>query len=891
MAIQNDLDAEQSENRPRQPLRGFTRTATPVPGAAATPRAFGFGFQRPEPKPVKPAGFGFNISSLPTLPKDSDAGVAELMEGLFPDDGERPAAKTPTVSADVTHVGVIERVSIYSDWAVGSMNTQERESLKITGTAVAHLKEGCEYVLTGRMKTHREYGEQLEVISFEPHIRPDEASILKFIVSNFTNVGKKTAERFVAQTKESGGQEGLEALRLKLISQPWEVTFESVSTRSTSFAPTGGAQPDPDGYTNPAATSEPPELPYVQRMLATKFGALRDLKASVLKLLATSLFAKVRAAGKSDVPVTDAAAALLAQDPYSPMRTIPGYGFRSADAIGTAMNIPRDAPVRLSALASFLVNDECESSGHVYLSEAQLRISLSRAEPTLELQALLKYGEESGDLILVEGKPGGRRIYPAALHATEQRLAHDLHDMLTDGKPLLVRRTFAQFKAKAIEVSKKLLGYELDEDQIKALHGIATSESRLHVISAGPGCGKTAIMEVFSAMMRSKKFEFTAPTGMASKVLTSRVQRQGYHASTMHSLLKGSPDGGFNVNREAPLSCDILVVDEGTMPTLQLFEAATAALPPRAHMIILGDPGVGPLAGQLPSIGPGRVMSDLLRLPGVDHHHLTAVKRNSGGILEVVNEIRAGALNCEDRDGVTFSNTLPDATTYFPTVAARYMDLIAKKGIENVVLLISRRAGEQDVPSWCSDYANTRLRDLVNPGGPKIPGTQLHIGDRIIIRDNMVLGKDKDGEDIRVVNGDKGTIAEYHPFGDPKKKGAQALTLILDDERTIMFPGDSVNELQLSYATTVHMSQGSEYKDVMLVMTPGRPSFMNQNMFLTGASRPREHLWVYGNDADLKRIAATPLPARNTSLVEFTTEMLQETLRQIESHADETPKV
>lgn len=134
------------------------------------------------------------------------------------------------------------------------------------------------------------------------------------------------------------------------------------------------------------------------------------------------------------------------------------------------------------------------------------------------------------------------------------------------------------------------------------------------------------------------------------------------------------------------------------------------------------------------------------------------------------------------------------------------------------------------------------------------------MNDRIVIRDNMTLGEDEDGNDIRVVNGDTGTITRFQPHNDPKRRGPQYVVIKLDDGRFIQFPGDSLKDLQHSYAATVHMAQGSEYKDVMLVMTPGQASFMNANMFLTGASRAREGLWIYGDDAELRRIAATKLP-------------------------------
>lgn len=841
-----------------------------VASAAKPPAARGFGFVfagSNAEAPPKQAGFGFGPISLDALP-------------------------VRKVAQDESFVGVVERVSIYGDWAVGSMNTVERQSLKITGSAVAHLKEGQEYTLTGRIKNHPSHGPQLDVVTFEPLIRPDVPSMVKFIATHFEGVGRRTAEKFLAQVKDEGGEAGLEALRLKLVNEPWAVTFESATTRKTSFGDRGASPATAaDAGEGPAAV-DAPEIPYVERMLATRFGAVRELRNATLKLLAAHLFGKAKATGDKDRPVTEIAAALLAQDPYAPMRTVPGYGWRCADQLGKALNIPQDAPSRLSALADYLVTDECNSSGHVFLREKQLRTRLAKTEPWLGLETLLDHAVASGDLRVDEDAAGNRRIYPAKLFETEKRLAEDLHGMLAEGKPLLTRRTFEQFHAKALEVSQRLLGYQLDEAQIRALFGIATSTSRLHVVTAGPGCGKTAIMEVFSAMMSHKLFEFTAPTGKAAKVLSARVERNGYTASTMHSTLKGSPEGGFAMNRNEQLDCEILVVDESTMPTVELFEAATAAMRPGAHLILLGDPGVDGLAGQLPSIGAGRVLSDILNLPGVDHHHLTATKRNSGGILEAVNEVRNYSLACEDRQGVTFSHGLPSASVYFQEVAAKYLELVAQKGIENVVLLMSRRASnDPEEPTWCTDFANPRLRDMLNPHAVRIPGTTLHVNDRIVIRENMTLGEQEDGGEVRVVNGDTGTITRFQPHTDEKRKGAQYVVIKLDDGRFIQFPGESTKDLQLGYAGTVHFSQGSEYKDVLLVMTPGQPSFVNANMFLTGMSRAREGLWIYGDDAELRKIAATRLPERNTTLVERVAELVQDNSRPTEgAAASEAPR-
>lgn len=856
----------------------------PPPAPVPAPARLGFGAVAPTG--AAPLGFGAAPVGAPA------ANQAQASFGFGGIASDAIAASQFRPAGDETFIGVIERVSIYGDWAHGSMNTEERESLKIVGPQVSHLKEGCEYEVTGRIKMHPSHGRQLDVVTFAPHIRPDEPSILRFIASHYEGVGKRTAEKFLATIKAESGQEGLEALRIKLINEPWAVSFEAVTNRRTTFGDKNAPADGGDDSDRPSIDA--PEIPYIQRTLATKFGALRELRPATLKLLAAHFYALAKATGDKERPITEVAAALLAQDPYSPMRKVPGYGFLSADAIGRALNVPRDASVRLSALADWLITDECDSNGHVYLREQQLRTRLAKSEPWLDMEVLLDHAVASGDVRIEEDARGMRRIFPAGLHETEVRLAEDLHRMITSGKPLLTKRTYEQFRTKAVEVSKRMLGYELDEDQMKALYGIATSPSRLHVLTAGPGCGKTALMEVFSAMMSHKMFEFTAPTGKAAKVLSSRVERAGYSASTMHSALRGSPEGGFGVNRTDPLNCQILVIDEGTMPTLKLFEAATAALPLDGHMIILGDPGVNGLAGQLPSIGAGRVLSDILNIPGVDHHHLTATKRNSGGILEVVNEVRNYTLDCTDREGVTFSHTLPPASIYFPDVAARYIDLVREKGIENVVLLMSRRSmrsqDEDDEASWCTDYANPVLREMVNPNALRIPGTTLHVKDRIVIRDNMTLEDDEEGREVRVVNGDTGTITSFQTHKDEKRKGPQYLMIKLDDGRLIQFPGDSTKDLQLSYAGTVHFSQGSEYKDVMLVMTPGQPSFVNANMFLTGMSRAREGLWIYGQDADLSKIAATKLPERNTALVERVKNLALEAQEDLERGPEDAPR-
>jgi exodeoxyribonuclease V alpha subunit len=286
-------------------------------------------------------------------------------------------------------------------------------------------------------------------------------------------------------------------------------------------------------------------------------------------------------------------------------------------------------------------------------------------------------------------------------------------------------------------------------------------------------------------------------------------------------------------------------------------------------------------------------LKDVLSLQQADHHRLTQTHRNSGGILDVVEQVRHGQIDCVNRPGVTFSNGLSEPEVGFSSIAAKYSTAVQKYGYEHVALIMSRRAGDPETPGWNTTYSNHVLRNMCNPNAIKVPGTRLYVGDRIIIRENMnvvdanagmnigansgskrkddldgMLDNDKD-DTVRVVNGDTGTILSFQKsYGPSKSMMPSSLCLKLDDGRTVYFPGSETNVLQHAYALTVHSAQGSEYKKVIAVITPGQASFMNRSMLFTGLSRARNELDINGENAAIRRVASTPLPPRNSALVE-----------------------
>lgn len=432
------------------------------------------------------------------------------------------------------------------------------------------------------------------------------------------------------------------------------------------------------------------------------------------------------------------------------------------------------------------------------------------------------------------------------------------------------------------QAAKSVFDGGLDESQEQALINILTSRTRLHTLTAGPGCGKTALMEVLVKVLSDKKFDFCAPTGKAAKVMTARLERLGQTCSTTYSMLQGSGPGDFAINADDQLTGDILVVDESSMLDLEIAQALMDAVHDDMHVILLGD------TRQLPSISPGMVLQDLLKVAGADHNRLTKPHRNSGGILDVVNEAGAGSVQTVDRESVKFSHGLGEASTEFHGVMAAYLGAVSRVGIERTVLIMPKRQGEVDQPGWNTTYSNAVLRQVLNPNAPKVVGTSFCVNDRVIVRQNMTLPQptpeelqtgrrmsddeeDEGGEDkrlqVRVVNGDTGTIKSYVAAPKGSREGLpQWITVDLDDGRRVHLPGAAAADMGLAYALTVHAAQGSEYTEVLMVVTPGTPSFMNRNMIFTGFSRARERLSVFGEDRVIAQVAKTPLPSRNTAL-------------------------
>lgn len=733
--------------------------------------------------------------------------------------------------------------------------TVDRKEVKVTGSSVKDLVEGASYVFRGAEKNHRVHGISFEVSSTSPYIAPNRRGLERYLERNFSGIGKAKAGEFVSQYLADFEDEdvGIESLRNKLLMEPWALDLTGVSKKAEFMGQKEGSA----------------ALEYVYRDFSTKLGGIPGMKDGILRPLAAYCIGETESqenAGLVAEKIKDAWE-FLANDPYSAIAEVDGYGFAMADLIGRSLSIPADALTRLRALVAHAVEEGCGRAGHVYLYEGQVETAIHELDKTIDASLAIKVALDSG-MIVADRDDDATKYYTPSLLRAELGLARHIVRLCKSAAPM-TKAPREAVSRKAQETAMSQWGYPLDASQLSALAGIMTSDKRIHTLTAGPGHGKSALMELLSMLLHKKQMLFVGPTGKSAKVLSNRISKHGRSASTIHSAYAGADPDSFQVNMNNPIEEDVLVVDESSMVDVELMLGLLNGVGDHTHVIFLGD------KNQLPSVSPGAVLRDMLAISAIDRHELSTPHRSSGGILDLVGQVGAGDVSCENAAGVEFSGSLGDAGTDFNVVAQNYIAAVQEKGFENVVLLMSKRRGDASLPGWNTTYANARLREACNPNAIKIPGTRLHIKDRIIVRKNLTA-KDANGEEAQIVNGDTGSILSFEKHEDGRNAGAKSLMLGLDDGRLIVLPSSDIDVLQHSYAMTVHSAQGSEYKHVVAVVTAGAPAFINQAMLFTGLSRAKEALQVFANDADVRKVARTPLPWRNSRLVERVCKILGE---------------
>ena len=564
---------------------------------------------------------------------------------------------------------------------------------------------------------------------------------------------------------------------------------------------------------------------------------------------------------------------VLEENPYKLADDIEGVGFRTADEIASRIGIHTDSDFRIQS-GIFYTLLQSVQEGHVYLEENVLS---ERAAQLLEveLKDIEKYLMDLAMTKKVVLKQDGEkvRVYPAQYYYMEMNTARMLKELNInyDEPDDLIRRRIDKLEEETEST--------LDEQQKRAVaeavkHGI-------FILTGGPGTGKTTTINAMIRYFLSEGMDIrlAAPTGRAAKRMTETT---GYEAQTIHRLLEvsGSPEesskGGFGRNQDNPLETDVVIIDEMSMVDLALMHALLSSVVPGTRVIFVGD------RNQLPSVGPGKVLQDLIESHAFPVMMLTRIFRQAQESDIVVNAHRINAgeevrLDNKSRDFFFLKRQDADVIiSVILTLIQKKLPRYVKAKMTDIQVLAPMKKGLLGV-----ERLNRILQQYLNP--PSVKKQEKEYGERLFrVGDKVMQTKNnyqleweiatKYGlvvdKGVGVFNGDIGIVTAIHTYDE-------TVEVEFDEKRKVKYPFKMLDELELAYAITIHKSQGSEYPAVVIPLLAGPRQLYCRNLLYTAVTRAKKCVTLVGNETVFREmIQNVDEQKRNTSLAERIQEIL-----------------
>ena len=678
------------------------------------------------------------------------------------------------------------------------------------------IVEGENIEAQGEYTEHPTYGQQFKVTSFEEKAPEDEEAIERYLGSGaIKGIGLAMAARIVRRFKED--------------------TFRIIEEEPERLA-------ESKGISNRKAME-----------IASQVNEKRDLRQAMIFLqqygITMNLAVKVYQAYGQDVY------GIIRENPYRLADDIDGVGFRTADEIAARVGIRMDSDFRVRSGILYTLL-QASGEGHTYLPETELTPRASKLLNVTAEQVEKQYMDLAIERkIILKQMEDQTQIYAASFYYMEANTA------------TMLKRLNVSYDVSDAEIEQRIRGIEkksgmtLDEHQVTAVKEAV--RNGLLVITGGPGTGKTTTINTIIRYFELEGLEIflAAPTGRAAKRMSETT---GFEARTVHRMLElnggAEGSGGFERDESNPLEADVIIVDEMSMVDISLMYSLLKAISVGTRLILVGD------VNQLPSVGPGSVLRDIIQSHACNVVMLTKIFRQASTSDIIVNahKINHGEEVILDNKSMDFfflkrydadviinvvlqliKQKLPkfvDATPYDIQVLTPMRKGLL--GVERLNGILQRYMNPPANDKVEKEYGSTVFRE-----GDKVMQTKNNYQLAWEIRTKFGLTVDKG---LGIFNGDMGIIRQINDF-------AEQMIIEFDEGRMVEYPYKLLDELELAYAITIHKSQGSEYPAVVIPLLGGPMMLMNRNLLYTAVTRARKCVTLVGNEVTFQQMI------RNTS--------------------------